>query len=340
MRKLVLAALAVAALVIVAACGNSSSNLTGKNWQLTAITEKTPAYQGVVPAEDQTKYTITFNTDGTFNATADCNSVAGTYTTSGSNNITITPGPTTLVACPDGSFADLFIHALDNAASYAISNDQLTITLKEGGTLVFVVGVGPGPSSSAAAAATTAPPTATATASPSPTPKPTATPTATPTASPKPTATATSNPTAKPTASPTPAPTPTPTPAPTATPAPTPSPGADLVGPTWHLTAITERVPAFQGVVPPADQDKYTIAFQAAGTFNARADCNQVNGTWTATASGGLKITIGPSTMVECAEGSLSDLYVLGLSNAASYAIASSNLTITLQDQGTLVYRQ
>jgi hypothetical protein len=42
---------------------------------------------------------------------------------------------------------------------------------------------------------------------------------------------------------------------------------------------------------------------------------------------------------VACGEGSFADLYVLGLSNAASYAIANDQLTITLTDQGTLVFK-
>ena len=40
-----------------------------------------------------------------------------------------------------------------------------------------------------------------------------------------------------------------------------------------------------------------------------------------------------------CGEGSFSDLYILGLSNAASYTVAGTTLTITLHDQGTLVYQ-
>ena len=70
-----------------------------------------------------------------------------------------------------------------------------------------------------------------------------------------------------------------------------------------------------------------------------QADCNTVLGTYTTTGSGGLTIVLGPSTIVTCAEGSLSDLYVLGLGNTASYAIANNQLTITLADQGTLVYK-
>jgi heat shock protein HslJ len=90
--------------------------------------------------------------------------------------------------------------------------------------------------------------------------------------------------------------------------------------------------------VPVADQSKYTITFNTDGTFQAQADCNLVSGTYTSSASGDLSLTIGPSTLVACAEGSLSDLYILGLSNAASYAIVNNHLTITLHDRGTLVF--
>jgi heat shock protein HslJ len=151
MRKVMLIALAVGVTALVAACSNSGSSsspgssaaassgggLTGKTWQLTAITEVTPAFQGVVPAADQANYTIVFNADGTFNAKADCNMVAGTYTTTSSGGLTIVPGPSTLVACPEGSMGSQYVTGLGNAASYAIATDQLTITLKDSGTLVF-----------------------------------------------------------------------------------------------------------------------------------------------------------------------------------------------------------
>jgi heat shock protein HslJ len=136
MRKLTLIALAVGIAAILAACSGGSS-LTGKTWQLTAITEKVPAFQGVVPAADQANYTIEFKSDGTFNAKADCNQTSGTYTTTGSGGLTIVPGPTTLAACPEGSLSSQYIAALGNSASYAIASSQLTITLTDGGTLVY-----------------------------------------------------------------------------------------------------------------------------------------------------------------------------------------------------------
>ena len=317
MRKLTLLALAIGAAAILAACGGGNSDaLTGKTWQLTAITEKVPAFQGVIPPADQDKYQVIFNTDGTFTGTADCNQIAGTYKTSGSNKITITPGISTMALCPDGSFDTLFVHGLGQASTWAIGADGLTITMANEGTMTFVE----------AKAATAAP-----AASAASTAKPTAAPTAKPTAAP----------TAKPTAAPTAKPTAAPTTAPGATPAPSPVTG--LIGKAWQLTAITEKVPAFQGVIPDAQQANYTIEFKTDGTFSAKADCNTLSGTFTTadptTASGDLTLVLGPATLAACADGSYSDLYIVALSNTASYAIANSQLTITLKDQGTLTYK-
>ena len=178
--NLLFAAVAIAAAGLVAGCGGSS-DLEGKQWLLTTVTERLPSFQGVVPAGEQWKYTITFNKDGTYLATADCNQVFGTFKTSGSN-LTINPGASTLVACPDGSYGALFANALPRAETYSVTNDVLTIGLQDGGTLAFVVATGTPP-----------PATPTPTAVPTPTPEPTATPTPTaaPTPTPAPTATAT-----------------------------------------------------------------------------------------------------------------------------------------------------
>ena len=136
MRKRALFALVIGVAAIAAACSGGSS-LTGKTWQLTAITEKVPAFQGVVPAADQPNYTIEFKSDGTFNAKADCNQLSGSYTTTSSGGLTIVLGPSTLAACPEGSLSSQYVAALGQAASYAIASGQLTITLADGGTLDY-----------------------------------------------------------------------------------------------------------------------------------------------------------------------------------------------------------
>jgi heat shock protein HslJ len=133
----------VAIAIVVGACSSSSSpspsgsSLTGTPWQLTAITEKVPAFQGVVPAESQPNYTITFATDGTYSGKADCNNMNGAYTTTSSGGITITPGAMTLMACPEGSMADQYLAGLAAATTYVVDGDQLTLTLKDEGTLEF-----------------------------------------------------------------------------------------------------------------------------------------------------------------------------------------------------------
>ena len=96
-----------------------------------------PAFQGVVPEADQANYTITFNTDGSYDAKADCNQLSGTYTTTGTGGITIELGPMTMAMCPEESLSNQFVAALANAESYAIADSQLTLTDATGGTLVF-----------------------------------------------------------------------------------------------------------------------------------------------------------------------------------------------------------
>jgi heat shock protein HslJ len=341
--------------------GPDTGTLTGRTWQLAAITGETPAFQGVVPTEDQPRYTIAFADDGTFAARADCNTMAGTYELRGDDGMTITPGPSTLVACPDGSYGSLFAHALGQVTIWVIQNDELTLTTADGGTGTFVEGSGEIPVETASPSATPTPsptPSPTPTPTPSPTPTPTPSPTPTPTPSPTPVATPTpeptetaepteptepteaptAEPTEAPTAEPTATPAPTPTPTVAPTPTPPPSPGADLIGTSWQLAAYTTREPQSGAEIPAAERSKYTVAFAADSTFSATADCNTVIGQWAATADGGLSIVPGPSTIVLCPEGSHGDLYVLALTNSASYAIADQRLTITLRDGGTLVF--
>jgi heat shock protein HslJ len=134
-RRAVVAAAAIAAVaVLVAACGGSGSDLTGKTWQATSITTTTPAFQGMVPPDQAANYTITFQSDGNAAIKADCNNVTATYTTGDNNAITITLGASTMAFCGEASLDQAFTAALAAAKTYEVSGSTLKLNA-DGGTL-------------------------------------------------------------------------------------------------------------------------------------------------------------------------------------------------------------
>ena len=140
MRRVASLVVLVAFAALVVACRSGSSGadgLTGKTWTLSAVTQDVPAFQGVIPPAEQGRYTIEFRPDNTFTAKADCNSVQGVYLAGEGGSMTITPGPTTLVACPPGSHGSAYTAALARTVSYVISSGQLSLTLSGGGKLQF-----------------------------------------------------------------------------------------------------------------------------------------------------------------------------------------------------------
>jgi heat shock protein HslJ len=126
----------LAAMLVVAGCDvlGGSGGLTGTTWQWTASTTTAPASQSVVP--DPENYTIEFMDDGTFAAKVDCNQVLGEYTNPGGGALTITPGPSTLVACPEGSLSDVYLAGLTATTGYEITGGELVLTTTDG-TLTF-----------------------------------------------------------------------------------------------------------------------------------------------------------------------------------------------------------
>jgi heat shock protein HslJ len=110
-----------------AACNVVGSGLVGPTWRVTAVVTTVPAWQGVVPAADSLRYTITFANDGTAAIKADCNQVTASYTTTPGGSITITPGPATLAACPPDSMGQPFVQALSSVNSYSVNGDQLVL---------------------------------------------------------------------------------------------------------------------------------------------------------------------------------------------------------------------
>src|SRR5262245_60381384 len=118
-RALVACALAVS---LLGACGGGTSGLVGPTWEWTRLTETAPLAHVDVP--DPARYTLTFADDGSFQAVADCNTVAGTYETD-DDGITLTLGPSTLVACPDDSLGDRYVALLHTVTTFGVGGDEL-----------------------------------------------------------------------------------------------------------------------------------------------------------------------------------------------------------------------
>ena len=112
-----------------------SEGLVGPLWQLTQIAKT----DGNITINDPTRYSISFNADGTANLVTDCNVGGATYTISEGNLLTITPGISTMAFCGIGSFDQIFLGGLTNAKGYRLEGGNLLIDmLYESGTLVFV----------------------------------------------------------------------------------------------------------------------------------------------------------------------------------------------------------
>jgi heat shock protein HslJ len=86
----------------------------------------------------------------------------------------------------------------------------------------------------------------------------------------------------------------------------------------------------------PEDPGTYTVQFMPDGTLAVLADCNQVRGGYTLE-GGRLSIDLGPSTMMACPEGSLSDQFTANLSAANGFLFDGGDLLIDLAyDSGTM----
>jgi len=113
--------------------GAGSGELTGTSWQWVQS-----VYEGdmVVLANDPTRYTITFNDDGSVQAQIDCNQGRGTYTVDGSN-LTFGAITSTRMACPGDSQDGVFAADLAAVTSYMFADGNLHLTTSTDGVMEF-----------------------------------------------------------------------------------------------------------------------------------------------------------------------------------------------------------
>ncbi|OEU49287.1 MAG: hypothetical protein BA866_07695 [Desulfobulbaceae bacterium S5133MH15] len=94
-----------------------------------------------IVAADGRNYRLNFHADGTLNILADCNKVFGNYTAKG-KSLSITLGPTTLMACGPDSQDQQFLRDLQGAAVWFLKKGDLYLDIKaDTGTMRFYRGV-------------------------------------------------------------------------------------------------------------------------------------------------------------------------------------------------------
>jgi heat shock protein HslJ len=116
------------------------------------------------------------------------------------------------------------------------------------------------------------------------------------------------------------------------TPDATPAGDGPLPPLVWQLT---EAALADGTVHVPDDPSRYTIQFLADGQVSARADCNQVGGSYEVDGVG-LTLSNLTTTLVGCPEGSLGSEYGSWLESVAGFELTDDALVLSLDDGSTL----
>ena len=111
--------------------------LTGTTWQWvqTLTTAET------IVAADPSRYTITFNDDGSFAWRVDCNTGGGSFTTDG-QALTLGPGMLTMMGCPEDT-QDFQFQQISNAAVYYFVDGDLFIELADAAGIMQLTAADP-----------------------------------------------------------------------------------------------------------------------------------------------------------------------------------------------------
>jgi heat shock protein HslJ/uncharacterized protein YraI len=111
----------------------------------------------------------------------------------------------------------------------------------------------------------------------------------------------------------------------------------DLVDTLWQWVSLIESMPASQSMVP--DAENYNLVFRADGTYSAKADCNQLLGSYELLGSQ-LKLQPGISTLAECGPDSSYDLYSSLLERVVGAGTREGVLVLVLaEDAGIMNFQ-
>jgi heat shock protein HslJ len=94
----------------------------------------------------------------------------------------------------------------------------------------------------------------------------------------------------------------------------TPTAGSTITDIVWQWQSVTDQTTGQSTTVPLPSN--YTITFKTDGTFEGKADCNNIAGTYSQ--QNGYSIKVGPSTLAYCGESSLDQQYITLLNSIAA----------------------
>lgn len=114
--------------------GAAVQGLSSIRWEWVGSTDAAGTATAV---NDPTRYTLLLNADGTLSIKSDCNSVGGTYTTSGTDTLALTLGASTEVGCPPDSQDQQFNAQLGSVTRWRTEGGELLLTPSDGSTMRF-----------------------------------------------------------------------------------------------------------------------------------------------------------------------------------------------------------
>jgi len=125
---------------------SAAADLGGTSWQLVKFQgsdDRTPT------PDDKTKYTITFQADGTVSARIDCNRGRGAWKSPAPNQLQFGQLALTRAMCPPGSLHDRIVKDWELVRSYTIKDGHLFLALiADGGIYEFEPVAGTKPAAS------------------------------------------------------------------------------------------------------------------------------------------------------------------------------------------------
>ena len=109
---------------------SSSGNLAGTSWQLVKFSGSNDT---TLKPDDRSKYTLTFQPDGSVVARIDCNRGHGTWKSAAPNQLQFGPLALTRMMCPPGSMHDRVAADWDAVRSYVVKDGHLFLSLMADG---------------------------------------------------------------------------------------------------------------------------------------------------------------------------------------------------------------